>query len=378
MIYFDNAATTKMYPECVYEMQKWAEYDYFNPSALYKPSVEVKKAIDGARKTLLKYLKGSTSGRLIFTSSGTEADNLALFGSKKWNGAGIVVGDGEHDAVRAAALELKSKGYNVKFSPINRDGSVNMEKLEQLLDENVAFVSIMHVSNETGAVNDIASISKLVRKKSPRALFHSDGVQAFGKVSVNLAAWDVDLYSISAHKLHGPKGIGALYLKNGVNLKPLIFGGGQEDGLRSSTENTPAIMAFEIAADKYFENIEDNNNKKRVIFERLSNLILRYAPDTVIISPENGAPHILTVAFKDVRGETLLHALEEYQIYVGIGSACSSKRESRFKQLLGLDESHKEGIVRFSFSEFNEISDADTAAEKIKECFEKLSKYKRR
>ncbi|NLZ25531.1 MAG: cysteine desulfurase [Clostridiales bacterium] len=377
MIYFDNAATTKMYPECVYEMQKWAEYDYFNPSALYKPSVEVKKAIDGARKTLLKYLKGSTSGRLIFTSSGTEADNLALFGSKKWNGAGIVVGDGEHDAVRAAALELKSKGYNVKFSPINRDGSVNMEKLEQLLDENVAFVSIMHVSNETGAVNDIASISKLVRKKSPRALFHSDGVQAFGKVSVNLAAWDVDLYSISAHKLHGPKGIGALYLKNGVNLKPLIFGGGQEDGLRSSTENTPAIMAFEIAADKYFENIEDNNNKKRVIFERLSNLILRYAPDTVIISPENGAPHILTVAFKDVRGETLLHALEEYQIYVGIGSACSSKRESRFKQLLGLDESHKEGIVRFSFSEFNEISDADTA-EKIKECFEKLSKYKRR
>jgi len=253
-----------------------------------------------------------------------------------------------------------------------------MEKLEQLLDENVAFVSIMHVSNETGAVNDIASISKLVRKKSPRALFHSDGVQAFGKVSVNLAAWDVDLYSISAHKLHGPTGIGALYLKNGVNLKPLIFGGGQEDGLRSSTENTPAIMAFEIAADKYFENIEDNNNKKRVIFERLSNLILRYAPDTVIISPENGAPHILTVAFKDVRGETLLHALEEYQIYVGIGSACSSKRESRFKQLLGLDESHKEGIVRFSFSEFNEISDADTAAEKIKECFEKLSKYKRR
>jgi len=219
LIYLDNAATTRIYPEVAETIRKESVEDFFNPSALYKPSVALSVKIKNARESIKSALK-APDGELYFLSGGSEADNTALFCTRKPKGSKIIVGEGEHDAIINSANQLAQQGFDVRFAPINKDGSINVEEFEKLLDENVSLVSIMHVSNETGAVNDIAKLVRLTRKHCPKAVFHSDGVQAFGKIKVNLRALDVDLYTISAHKIHGPKGIGALFVKKGVSIKP--------------------------------------------------------------------------------------------------------------------------------------------------------------
>ncbi|MBO4554747.1 MAG: cysteine desulfurase [Clostridia bacterium] len=377
IIYLDNAATTKCYEEVADLVCKASQDDYFNPSALYKPSVDVAVKVKEAREVIKSALH-APDGEFYFTSGGSESDNTAFFCTRKPKGSRIITSLGEHDAVVNAANELKNQGYDVVFAPINKDGSVNFEEFKALLNENVYFVSIMHVSNETGAVNDIAKFVKATRKLAPNAVFHSDGVQAFEKVNVNLRALDVDLYSVSAHKIHGPKGIGGLYVKKGTSIKPLIYGGGQEKGFRSGTENVPAILGFARAVELNEQKFTENNSKKCEFKEYLTAKLKDNIEDLAIISPdENCAPNILTVAFKDVRGEVLLHSIEEDGILVGIGSACSSHRESRFKQLLGLDEAHKDGIIRFSTSEFSDINDVDFVVESIKRRLEVLKNYKR-
>ncbi|MBR4800062.1 MAG: cysteine desulfurase [Clostridia bacterium] len=377
LIYLDNAATTPCYEEVAELVKRESVDGYFNPSALYKPSVDSAVKLKKARDTIKSALH-ATSGELYFTSGGSEANNTALFCTRKPKNSRIIVGLGEHDAVLNPANELKNQGYDVVFAPINTDGSVNVDEFKKLLNENVSFVSIMHVSNETGAVNDIARLVKLTRKLAPNAVFHSDGVQAFEKISVNLRALDVDLYSISAHKIHGPKGIGALYVKKGVSIKPLIFGGGQEKGFRSGTENLPSILGFERTVELNEGSFEQNYSKKCDFKEYLTAKLRGSIDDLVIISPaENCVPNILTVAFKDVRGEVLLHSIEEDGILVGIGSACSSHRESRFKSLLGLDDSHRDGIIRFSSSEFSSKDDVDFVVNSIKKRLDTFKNYKR-
>ena len=377
IVYLDNAATTQCYEEVAEILKTESVNGYFNPSALYKPSVDNAVKIKNARDTIKSALH-APDGELYFTSGGSESDNTALFCTRKPKGSRVIVGLGEHDAVMSGANELKNQGFDVVFAPINTDGSVNVDEFKALLNENVSLVSIMHVSNETGAVNDIQKLVRLTRKLAPNAVFHSDGVQAFEKIKVNLRALDVDLYSISAHKIHGPKGIGGLYVKKGTSIKPLIYGGGQEKGFRSGTENLPAILAFERAVELNEDNFDLNYSKKLDFKEYLTTKLKENVQDVVIISPENDcAPHILTVAFKDVRGEVLLHAIEEDGILVGIGSACSSHRESRFKSLLGLDESHKDGIIRFSTSEFSDVSDVDYVVESTVKHLGILKNYKR-
>ena len=377
IVYLDNAATTQCYEEVAEILKTESVNGYFNPSALYKPSVDNAVKIKNARDTSKSALH-APDGELYFTSGGSESDNTALFCTRKPKGSRIIVGLGEHDAVMSGANELKNQGFDVVFAPINTDGAVNVDEFKALLNENVSLVSIMHVSNETGAVNDIQKLVRLTRKLAPNAVFHSDGVQAFEKIKVNLRALDVDLYSISAHKIHGPKGIGGLYVKKGTSIKPLIYGGGQEKGFRSGTENLPAILAFERAVELNEDNFDLNYSKKLDFKEYLTAKLKENVQDVVIISPENDcAPHILTVAFKDVRGEVLLHAIEEDGILVGIGSACSSHRESRFKSLLGLDESHRDGIIRFSTSEFSDVSDVDYVVESTVKHLGILKNYKR-
>ncbi|MCQ2602822.1 MAG: aminotransferase class V-fold PLP-dependent enzyme, partial [Clostridia bacterium] len=222
MYYFDNAATTKPYDECLDVYSKFSRENWFNPSALYFQSVESAKLLKGFRDDIKHALGASDNDDLYFTSGGTESDNWSLFASKKQRGGKIIVSLGEHDAIINPANELKAQGYDVYFAPINKDGSVNIDEFKEMLDESVCFVSIMHVSNETGAVNDIQRLVKLVKKANPDAIFHSDGVQAFCKVPVNVRALGVDLYSISGHKIHAPKGIGALYVKNGTKIKPFL------------------------------------------------------------------------------------------------------------------------------------------------------------
>lgn len=376
-IYLDNAATTMVYPEVAQNIARMSVEEYFNPSALYKQSVALAMKIRDCRSTILKALH-ATNGELYFTSGGTESDNTALFCTRKPKGSRIIVDLGEHDAIMNSALELKNQGYDVCFAPINTDGSVNTEEFKALLNENVSLVSIMHVSNETGAINDIARLCKLTRKFAPNAIFHSDGVQAFEKIKVNVSALDVDLYSISAHKIHGPKGIGGLYVKKGVHIKPLLYGGGQEKGFRSGTENVPSIVGFAQAVEINEERFAENCSKNQLFLENLKAELINNIPNIAIISPQNNcAPGILTVAFENVRGEVLLHTIENDGILVGIGSACSSHHESRFKQLLGLDGTHKDGIIRFSVSEYNEQSDIPFIVETIKQNLEILTNYKR-
>lgn len=378
VIYLDNAATTKPY-DSVVERYLACQKDYFNPSALYQQASDGATTIKNVKKTILKALHAPEGDSLYFTSGGTESDNWAIFATKKAKGSRIIVGEGEHDAVIAPAKELQMQGFDVCFAPVNPDGSINEEKFAELINENVSFVSIMHVSNETGAVNNIAKLVKMVKSKAPRAIFHSDGVQAFGKTKVNLRNLGVDLYSISAHKIHGLKGIGALYVKKGVSLKPYLFGGGQENGMRSGTENLPMICAFEEAVKVNQENFDANYSKKSNFMENFKSKLVEKLPETVIISPsEGGVPNILTVAFEIIRGEVLLHSLEKHGILVGIGSACSSHRESRFKKLLNLDDVHRDGIVRFSVGDFCNIDDIDFVVDKIVEEIKVLEDFARK
>lgn len=377
IIYLDNAATTKAYPE-VLDVYLKANEDYFNPSALYGQSVSASAVLKNKRAEILKYLR-APEGNLYFTSGGTESDNWSLFCTKKAKNGRIIVGEGEHDAIVNPAKELAMQGYDVKFAPIKTDGSIDEVEFEKLLTDNTTLVSIMHVSNETGAVNDIAKLVKMTKKHSPSAIFHSDGVQALGKVKVNLRALGVDLYSLSGHKIHAPKGIGALFVKKGTSIRPLLFGGGQEYGMRSGTENLSMIIAFAKAIEMNMASFDENYSKKSQYLEYLKGKILENLPNTVVITPEDShAPNILTVAFQGVRGEVLLHSLEKHGILVGIGSACSSHHESRFKSLLGLDENHRDGIVRFSVSQFNDIDEVDYVVEKIVEEMKILVEYARK
>ena len=378
MIYLDNAATTKMTEGSLRVLKEANEERWFNASALYKEASEESRRIREAREALSAALRAG-GGELYFLSGGTEADNTALLCTRKPRGSRVIVGEGEHDAVINPAKLLKEQGFDVVFAPIKPDGGVDEEKFAELLTPDVSLVSVMHVSNETGAVNDIAKLVRMTKKASPKAVFHSDGVQAFGKVKVDLRALGVDLYTVSGHKIGAPKGIGALYVAKGAPVRPLVYGGGQEKGFRSGTENGPAIEAFAVAAETAVRDLSANCSKKRDYIEHLAKDIADAVPDTVFITDrERSAPHILTVAFAGVRGEVLLHALDARGIMVGVGSACSSHRESRFKSLLGLDEAHRDGIVRFSVSEMNDIDEVPIVVQALKEETEKLRKFARR
>ena len=378
MIYLDNAATTKMTEGSLRVLKEANEERWFNASALYKEASEESRRIREAREALSAALRAG-GGELYFLSGGTEADNTALLCTRKPKGSRVIVGEGEHDAVINPAKLLKEQGFDVVFAPIKPDGGVDEEKFAELLTPDVSLVSVMHVSNETGAVNDIAKLVRMTKKASPKAVFHSDGVQAFGKVKVDLRALGVDLYTVSGHKIGAPKGIGALYVAKGAPVRPLVYGGGQEKGFRSGTENGPAIEAFAVAAETAVRDLSANCSKKRDYIEHLAKDIADAVPDTVFITDrERSAPHILTVAFAGVRGEVLLHALDARGIMVGVGSACSSHRESRFKSLLGLDEEHRDGIVRFSVSERNDIDEVPVVVQALKEETEKLRKFARR
>lgn len=374
IIYLDNAATTPMCDEAAQALSEALAPAFYNPSAKYRESASISERINIDRATIRSALGGSL-GEVFFNSGGTEGNNTVLFGAKGRKGSRIIIGEGEHDSVYAPAMELKNSGYDVCFAPIDPDGSVNFEKFKQLLTPNVSLVSIMHVSNETGAINDVAKFVRATKRIAPSAIFHSDGVQAFLKTPLSVAALDVDAYTIAAHKIHGPKGIGALYVKRGSKIKPLILGGGQESGFRSGTESSPLIHSFAAATQAGYTNLDNNYSKIRDYREYFVQKLRQAIQDVSIITPlENSVPNILSVAFANVRGEVLLHALEDDGILVGTGSACASHHESRFKKLFGLDDEHLEGIIRFSFSHLNDIGEVDRVIERIKAHADRLAK----
>ena len=368
MIYFDNAATAKPNARAVARAQVLSEEDFFNPSAVYRGGLRVQARLKSARERLLSYLAPQGGFDLIFTSSGSEADNQAVFSAGKRGN--VVLTAGEHAAVYESCKELKNRGVEVRLAPLNRDGSVKHEAFLALVDEKTSLAACIHVNNETGALNDVAALAKGVKAKSGRTLFLADGVQAFLKIPFRLTP-EIDFYAVSAHKIGGVKGAGALYKNKKCNLSPLIYGGGQEGNLRSGTENAFAILAFAVAAEEKFSSLEADFERVK----KIKNRILQVLPQALFscISPEAGSPYILSLAAKNLRGEVLLHLCDDRGLLIGKGSACSSKKPySRVIEACGRTKEELNGVIRLSFSPENTVEEGEEAAKILTEEAEKL------
>lgn len=359
MIYLDNAATTRPYGGCLEQAKQYILENYYNPSALYAEGYNLHLLLKRARENMLSLIADDCFS-LVFTSCGTEADNHALFcGGRRGN---VVTTLGEHSAVFSAANELKQRGIEMRFAQLNPDGSVDIDKLISLVDSKTSLVSVIHVNNETGAINPVNDIADRVKAVNANTLFHSDGVQAFGKIPFRLGK-NIDLYSISAHKIGGMKGCGALIKRKKLALKPFIYGGGQEEGLRSGTENVFGIKMFELAAMKKYSDIRKNHAHAQSLNEQLWNALDKDLFDR--ISPENGSPYILTVSARGVRGETILHEADDAGLIIGTGSACSSNEKKRYSRVIlacGIAEENADGILRLSFSTENTAEEVAEAA----------------
>lgn len=378
MIYFDNSATTVCLPKAAETARAYMLESYFNPAAAYAPAVQLERDISSARAHIAAQLKAEPS-ELIFTSCGTESNNTAIFGSlKAMRGKGrVIVSAVEHPSVYEAAMELREAGYDVRFAPVDRTGKVILSELASLLTGDTRLVSVMHVNNESGAINDIDDIYALLRRNAPDCLLHVDGVQAFMKE----APVKCDMYSVSGHKLHAPKGIGALLIRKGVRVKPYLIGGGQESGMRSGTSNAPSIMAFSAAVSDYAEHRAEYREAMLAVKKRLFSNLSRIR-DVRLNGPdmEHSAAHILNMSFMGVRGEVLLNALSEKGLCVSTGSACAAHKrgKNRILNAMGITGDRQDGAIRFSFSHFNTVEEADIAAQLIEEHVNLLRRFRRR
>ncbi len=368
MLYFDNASTTKM-SKASLEAYVQASECFFNPSSLYSPATKSKVLIEEARDHILKYLKAKPKSTLIFTGSATESNNAVLNSCITRKDKKYIFSLGEHSAIYETAKKYKELGYNIVFVPINSNGSVNIEALMKELDETVAFVSIIYISNETGAFNDIAEITRQVKDYNKNIIVHTDAVQALGKVDINLKELNVDSLTLSAHKINGPKGIGALYIAEPNKFKPYMLGGGQEMGLRAGTENIPAICAFKQAVQDL--RIKDYSKHKQAILDNLSG-------DYILVSNRECVDNIISICFKGVRGETIEHMLEAKGYLIGTGSACNSKAGHNRVLSHIVSRDYIEGVIRLSFGEEITVEDCKKVAielsKAVKEYRERIKK----
>ena len=381
MIYFDNSATTRVLPEAADRALRSMTEGYFNPAAADGAAFSVEKELTAAR-TYAASLLHVRPEEVYFTSGGTESNNIAVFGTlraargKKRIVTTAVEHASVYDTILAAAKQYDAE---VVYAPLLRDGTVDIERLHEVLTPDTTLVSIMHVNNELGSRNDLEQIASKIHTYAPNAVFHSDGVQAFLKVRMD---WmPCDLYSISSHKFHAPKGVGILYVRSGIKNSGGQIGGGQEKGFRSGTSNMPAILGSDTAMRIYASHTQEWHASMRAVKERLYRN-LTALPDVLLNGPtlETGAPHILNLSFVGVRGEVLLHALEQKQILVSTGSACSAKKigKNRILHAIGIDGARQDGAIRFSFCPFNTPEEADAVSEVVAEQVQLLRKYRRR
>lgn len=381
--YFDNSATTRVCAEAAEIVLRTMTEEYGNPSAMHSKGVEAEQYVRKAAEILAGILKVQPK-EILFTSGGTESDNLALIGGALANqraGRHIITTAVEHPAVTGPAAFLEEQGFEVTYLPVDQQGVVRLDALRDALREDTILVSVMMVNNETGSRMPVEEIAETVHRKNPKILFHVDAIQAFGKYRIFPSRMGIDLLSVSSHKFHGPKGAGFLYIRNGVKIRPLILGGGQQNGMRSGTDNVPGIAGMAAAAQKVCGNLEENAARLLQLKKRMAEGLL-LIPGVRIngMALEEGAPHILSVTVEGVRSEVLLHTLEEKNIYVSAGSACSShkRRPSAVLTAMGLSKSDIESTVRISFSEENTIEEVDYALQVLREVVPVLRRFARR
>lgn len=350
---------------------------------MHQKGVEAEQYVKRSAAILAKLLK-CTEKEILFTSGGTESDNLALIGGAMANrrqGMHIITTAVEHPAVAEPVSFLASQGFEVTVLPVDVRGVVSIEALCEALREDTILVSAMYVNNEVGSVMPVEEIGRLVHAKSPKALYHVDAIQAFGKYRIHPKRLGIDLLSVSSHKIHGPKGVGFLYISGRAKVQPQILGGGQQNGMRSGTDNVPGIAGMGAAAEEIYRNLEQNTKHLYQLKERMAKGLLSLEDVRLngMALPE-GAPHILSASFMGIRSEVLLHALEERQIYVSAGSACSTHKRKGSSTLtaMGLPADQRECTIRISFSEENTFEEVDYALKCIRELLPLLRRYSRR
>lgn len=381
--YLDNSATTRVFPEVIDLMVKTMAEDYGNPSSMHQKGVEAEKYIKEATKDLAQILKVQEK-EIYYTSGGTESDNWALIGTAMANrrtGNHIVITAMEHPAVAAPAEFLEKQGFSVTRLSVDEEGRIDPDELKEAVRKDTIVVSMMFVNNEIGAVQDIAALSHIVKEKNPNTYVHVDAIQAFGKYRIYPKRMNIDMLSVSSHKIHGPKGVGLLYIDEKVKIVPIIYGGGQQKGMRSGTDNVPGIAGFGLAARMVYTDFEEKIERlyylKRKLIDGLQDL-----PDVYVhgMGVDKGAPHIVSAAFVGVRSEVLLHTLEDRGIYVSAGSACSTHKRnaSPTMQAIHAPKEQTEATVRMSLSETTTEEEIDYCLAVLGKVLPMLRRYTRR
>ena len=380
--YFDNSATTKVF-DCVKDIVvKTMTEDYGNAASKHTKGVKAEQYIKEARAIIAKTLKVQEK-EIVFTSGGSESNNMALIGAAMANrrrGNHIISSNVEHSSVYNTLGVLQEQGFEITYLPVNHQGHIDLEQLKDSLRSETILVSVMYVNNEVGSVEPVEEISKVIKKTYPDILFHVDAIQAYGKYEIRPKRQGIDLLSVSGHKFHGPKGTGFLYINEKAKVKPLIYGGGQQKGMRSGTENVPGVAGMGAAAkeiyERHREKVDYLYGLKDYFMKRLEEI------DGCVINSQPGresAPQIVSVSFQGVRSEVLLHALEEREIYVSSGSACSSNHPGVSGTLkgIGVKQELLDATLRFSFGMFNKSEEIDYAVQVLKELLPVLRRYRR-
>ena len=359
-IYFDNSATTRVSPEAARRALELMTEEYGNPSSLHRRGFLAEQALSQARGEIARIL-GAEPEEVAFTSCGSEGNNLAVIGgamAARRRGNKVVTTAVEHESVLAPVRHLSENGFEAVYLPPRAGGAVDPEEAAAAVDERTVLLSVMHVNSETGAVNDLRAIARAARRNNPRLLIHADCVQSFGKLPVSPKSWGVDFVTLSGHKIHAPKGIGAIYAAKGSRLLPLYYGSGQERGLHPGTENTPGACAFGLAARQMWEAREENMARFRQLRERLTEK-LREMPGVCINSPPDGAPYIVNLSLPGIPSEVMIHYLERREIYVSGGSACAKGARSHVLTAMGLPVDRVDGALRVSFCRENTPEEVD-------------------
>ena len=383
MIYFDNAATTRALDEVADKVKYMLLENFGNPSSQNMAGVNAENEVIKARKIIAASINAEPD-EIYFTSGGTESDNWAIFGTAKGyirSGKHMITTAIEHPAVLQPMRELEKNGCDITILGVDEKGYINIDELKAAIREDTVLVSTILINNETGTIQNAEEISKAIKSVNPHTLYHVDAVQAYGKYPINVKKMGIDMLSVSGHKVHGPKGVGFFYMKKGLKVKPIIFGGGHERGQRSGTENTPSIVGLAEAVKIDMAEMDKAVEHVKLVKKTLAEGILNSIPMTYINGPsiEEGSPYVLNIGFEGLRSEVLLHSLEEKEIYVSAGSACNSKKKgaSTVLSALGIDEKRIEGAIRFSFCRYNTVEEAEQCIEILKEKAAFLRKYMR-